>query len=398
MTQPPSTTELADIARELDAGDPLAHWRDEFVIDDPDLAYLDGNSLGMTPRRTVHRLHEVVNDEWAGGLITSWEHWLDLPLVVGDELAPLIGAGPGEVVVHDSTSVNLYQLLHIAVGVVTDCAAVVVSAGEFPTDRYLVDAVAEAHKLGISHDIDAAIAGQLGPVVMVLSLVDYRSAEVADMAAITASIRAHGGHVIWDLSHAVGVLDVDLHRCQADFAVGCTYKFLNGGPGAPGFSYMSQALLDATRNGPQQPIPGWFAQADQFRMDEPRRARHDIGRLLIGTPNILSLTGTRCGVELTAMAGIGAIAAKARSITDFAITAADAYGLDVASPRDSDRRGGHVSIRHREAERLTAALFAEHQVLADYRDPDLIRLGCSPLTTRYVDVVRAVGAISDLAG
>ncbi|MGA0971288.1 MAG: aminotransferase class V-fold PLP-dependent enzyme [Ilumatobacteraceae bacterium] len=388
--------DLLDHARQLDTADPLAHWRDEFVIDDPDLAYLDGNSLGMTPRRTVHRLHEVVNDEWAGGLISSWGHWLDLPMVIGDELAPLIGAVAGEVVVHDSTSVNLYQLLHIAVAVVEGCTTIVVPTGEFPTDRYLVDAVAETHNLKVSHAVDDAIAGRLGPVVVVMSLVDYRSAEVADMAAITAAVQNAGGTVIWDLSHAVGVLEVNLNHCNVDFAVGCTYKFLNGGPGAPGFSYMSTRALDATRNGPQQPIPGWFAQADQFRMDEPRRPRDDIGRLLIGTPGILGLTATRCGVELTATAGISAIAAKARAITDFVIEIADAHGLDVASPRDAQRRGGHVSIRHASAEQITADLAAAHSVLADYRDPDLIRLGCSPLTTRYVDVARAVNAIAAL--
>jgi len=220
-------------AVELDTEDPLARWRDEFVIDDPDLAYLDGNSLGMTPRRTIHRIHEVMATEWAEGLISSWEHWLDLPLHVGDELAPIIGAGPGEVVVHDSTSVNLYQLVRAAVDLAPDRHLIGVESGEFPSDRYIVEGVAEQTGRQVRHDLDDPDFPIGDCAVIVRSLVDYRTAEIADLAGFTARAKEHDTRVIWDLSHAVGVLDLDLPSAGVELAVGCTYKFLNGGLAHP---------------------------------------------------------------------------------------------------------------------------------------------------------------------
>jgi kynureninase len=233
-------------AEALDASDPLARWRDEFVVGDPTLVYLDGNSLGRAPRRTIERMRAVIEQEWAADLIRSWEHWVELPQRVGDELAPVIGALPGEVVVHDSTSVNLYQLVHAACALRPDRSVLAVDTGDFPSDRYVVDGVAEATGRRVRSTTD-----RLDDVaVVVRSAVDYRTAEAVDVAAETARIHAAGALVVWDLSHAAGVLKVDLRRAGVQLAVGCTYKFLNGGPGSPGFSYVASELVGQVR----QPI------------------------------------------------------------------------------------------------------------------------------------------------
>jgi kynureninase len=380
--------EAREEARALDAADPLAAWRDEFLITDPDVAYLDGNSLGMTPRRTIERVDALMCDEWAGGLIGSWEHWIDLPQRVGDTLAGIIGAQAGEVVVHDSVTINLYQLVHAALALRPDRHVIAVAAGEFPTDRYVVDSVVRSSgcevRNGFERLDDVAVA--------VRSLVDYRTAEVADLAAETARARADGALVIWDLSHAAGVLDVDLHGAGAELAVGCTYKYLNGGPGSPGFSYVASDLIGQI----DQPIWGWFSQVDQFAMGPDYVARSDAGRLLIGTPGIIGLTAARVGIELTAEAGIAAVAAKARALTTYGLHRCEALGLESPSPTDPTRRGGHFSVRHPDAASLTRTLAADHGVIADFREPDLIRLGCSPLTTRFTDVYDGTHAIAQL--
>lgn len=385
---------LAEAAA-VDAADPLAHWRDRFVIPDPDLAYLDGNSLGMLPRDTVDRLHEVLTDEWADGLIRSWEHWLDLPRRVGDDLAPLLGATDGEVVVHDSTTINLHQLLHAAIALTPGCRDVVVDPGEFPTDRYVVAAVAEQHRLEVRTPPAGATLDDLdidGPTVIVRSLVDYRSGRRADLSGFTARARAVGALVIWDLSHAVGAIEIDLPAADVDLAVGCTYKYLNGGPGAPGFAYVRTGLVERI----EQPIRGWFGQADQFDMDAPWTPRPDIARLVVGTPGILGLVAARCGIELVAAAGMPAIAAKGASLTRFALDACDRLGLTSDTPREPGERGAHIAVRHPDAEGITRRLAAEHAVIADHRRPDIVRLGCSALTTRHSDVARAVTAIAAL--
>jgi kynureninase len=369
-------------------GDPLAGWRDEFLIPDPRVVYLDGNSLGMTPRRTLERVEALMRDEWAGGLIGSWDHWLDLPQRVGDTLAEIIGAGPGEVVVHDSVTINLYQLVHAALALRPDRRVIAVAAGEFPTDRYVVDSIARSTGYEVRDGFD-----RLDDVaVAVRSLVDYRSAEVADLVGETARAEAAGALLIWDLSHAAGVLDVDLHGAGAQLAVGCTYKYLNGGPGSPGFSYVASDLIERI----DQPIWGWFSQVDQFAMGPDYVPRPDVGRLLIGTPGIIGLTAARSGIELTAEAGIAAIEAKARALTAYGIGRCEALGLDCPSPADAARRGGHFSVRQPRAASITRSLAADHGVVTDFREPDLIRLGCSPLTTRFTDVYDGTRAIARL--
>ena len=378
-------------AQELDAVDPLARWRDEFVIPDPELIYLDGNSLGRTPKRTVEALHRVI-DEWAGDLISSWwEHdWLNLALTVGDELAPLLGAGPGEVVVHESTTVGIFQQVNVALDLTGDLGrrkVVAVADGDFPTDRYVVEGIARRRDVEVRHRLDDLD----GVDVVLRSLVDYRTAEMTDLPRETARARHEGAVTVWDLSHAVGVLELDLPGAGVDLAVGCTYKFLNGGPGAPAFVYVSKRIHDRAT----QPIWGWFAQNEQFDMERSFDPRPGIGSMLNGTPPVLGLTAAREGIRLSVEAGIGAIAEKARLLTGFGIDLADQFGLENVTPRDASRRGGHVAIRHTDAGRLHDELTAR-KVIVDRRDPDILRFGMSPLTTRYVDVFDAFTALADL--
>jgi kynureninase len=388
---------MTDSTREralaLDAIDPLAAWRDQFDLTAPglagrDLIYLDGNSLGRTPLRTIERIDTVVRGEWARDLIRSWDHWLDLPQRVGDRLAPLIGAADGEVAVHDSTSVNLYQLVHGALAMRPDRAVIAIDAHDFPSDRYIVDGIAAATGRTVRHGFD-----RLDDVaVVVRSMVDYRTAEVVDIATETARATAAGALVIWDLSHAAGVLAVDLHGAGAQLAVGCTYKFLNGGPGAPAFTYVAHELQSLIT----QPIWGWFSQRDQFAMGPEYQPRPDIGRMLIGTPSILALAAADAGISVSSDAGIDAIAAKATALTGFGIDLCDQWGLSTCTPREASRRGGHISVVHPQARQLCRRLIDECGVIPDFREPDIVRLGMSPLTTRFVDVHDGIEHIARL--
>lgn len=379
------------VARQLDFEDPLARWRDEFVIADPELIYLDGNSLGRTPKRTVEALHRVV-DEWSGDLISSWwDHdWLNLALTVGDELAPLLGAGSGEVAVHESTTVAIFQQVNVALDLVGDAGrtmVVAVADDDFPTDRYVVEGIARLRDVEVRRGLDDLD----GVDVVLRSLVDYRTAELADLAGETERGHEAGATTVWDLSHAAGVLALDLPGSGVDLAVGCTYKFLNGGPGAPAFVYVSTRLHDRVT----QPIWGWFAQNDQFAMERSFDPRPGVGRLLNGTPPVLGLTAAREGIRLSAEAGIDLIAEKARQLTGLGIDLADQFGLPTVTPRDPARRGGHVAIRRTDARRLHDEL-TTRKVIIDRRDPDILRFGLSPLTTRYVDVFDAFTILADL--
>ena len=383
-----SADALLALAKELDGADPLARWRDEFHISDPELAYLDGNSLGMPPRRTFDRVATMMRDEWGGELINGWDHWLDMPQRVGDMLAPLIGARPGEVVLHDSVTVNVYQLVRAALLLRPERRAIAIDPGDFPTDRYVVEGIAAADGREVRAGFD-----RLDDVAVVLrSMIDYRTAEVVDIAAETARINDAGALVIWDLCHAAGVHPVGLRAAGAQLALGCTYKFLNGGPGSPAFAYVAAEVIDRIDN----PIRGWFSQHDQFAMDNAYRPRDDIGRLLLGTPSIIALTAAQCGIEVTAEAGIENVRAKSVALGRFGLECCDALGLGTSAPRDDARRGGHICVHESGARELTRRLFEECKVLADYRDPDVVRLGCSPLTTRFADVARATIAIADL--
>jgi len=378
-------------AEVLDRDDPLTGWRDEFVLPDPELIYLDGNSLGRTPKRTIGALRTVVEDHWAGDLITSWweNGWLDMPLTVGDELAPLLGAQPGEVAVHDSTTVCLFQLVNVALDL-TGGSVIAVADTEFPTDRYVTEGIARLRPgVTVRRDLDDLD----GADVVVRSLVDYRTAELHDLGAETERARAAGAVTVWDLSHAAGVVRVDLTGAGVELAAGCTYKFLNGGPGAPAFTYVRRAI----QNELVQPIWGWFGQRDQFAMDSPFDARPGVARLLNGTPGILGLVAARCGIAVSAEAGIANIADKAHAISNYAIDVAGELGLTCTTARPPISSGGHVSIIHPDAAALQERL-ATHKVIVDKRDPDVLRFGLSPLTTSFVDVHDGLAALAGMLG
>ncbi len=372
-------------AEALDATDPLARWRDEFVVADPDLVYLDGNSLGIPSRRAIEAVHAVLADGWATGLIRSWDDgWLDLSQRTGAVLAPLLGVDGDEVIVHDSTSVNLFQLVHAALALRPDRRVIAVDPADFPSDVYVVAGIAAR----TGHGVQAGFDRLNDVAVVVRSMVDYRTAEVVDLTGETARATAAGALVIWDLSHPVGVLQLDLHGAGVELAVGCTYKFLGSGPGGPAFSYVARALQATV----DQPIWGWFGRDDQFAMPPTYEPRSDIGRLLIGTPGIIGLVAAKAAIEVVAEAGIEAIQAKATALTGMALELCDQWGLDSPTPRDPARRGGHVSILHPEARRLVDDLMAVG-IVTDFREPDLVRLGCSPLTTRFTDVYDGVAGI-----
>ena len=380
-----------ETALELDAADPLASFRDAFVIPDPDLVYLDGNSLGRTPKATVDRLKTVVEQEWAGDLIHSWDHWLDLPRRVGDRMSAIIGSRPGEVALHDSTTLNLYQGVHIALGLRPDRRVIVVPADEFPTDRYVVEGIAADKGLtvrALTPDVDLNDVA-----VVVRSVIDYRTAERADVAEFTAHAHAHGALVLWDLSHTAGAIEFDVHTLGIELAVGCTYKFLNGGPGAPAFTFITAEL----QKNAHQPIHGWFAQKDQFEMERGFEPHDDIRRVLLGTPHVLSLVAAEEGIALSARAGMPAIAAKGRTLTAFALEVCDHFGLTTSTPRDVERRGCHVAVHVPDARRVLKEL-ADRKVVADMRPPDILRFGLSPLTTRFTDVWDGFCAVAELLG
>jgi kynureninase len=383
-------------AEELDAADPLARFRDRFVRADPSLIYLDGNSLGMLPEVTARRISEVVGQEWGAGLISSWAHWMDLPQQVGDLLGRhLLGAAPGQVVIADSTTVNLYKLAWAALDDRPGRHVIVTDDDNFPTDRYVLEGVAgqRGAQLRLIHtDMDDGVSEQaVGSAVgadtalVSLSHVAYRSGALADMAALTAVVHDAGALVLWDLCHSVGSVPVELDSSGADLAVGCSYKYLNAGPGAPAFLYVREGLQDRLR----QPVQGWFGQRDQFAMGPGYDPAPGIARFLSGSPNVIGTVAVEEGARLLGEAGIGALRAKGMLLTDYLITLADAWltplGCVLASPRDAGRRGSHVSLRHPEAWRISQALI-QAGVVGDYRTPDRLRLGPAPISTLFTDV------------
>jgi kynureninase len=389
---------MADLSREyapaLDAEDPLAPFRDAFVRADPELIYLDGNSLGRLPTASAERIARVVRDEWGGDLIRSWEHWVDLPRRVGDLIgSALLGAATGQVAVADSTTVNLYKLAVAALDARPDRTVIVTDDDNFPTDRYVFEGLAAQRglRLKVVHaDIDAgldldALRDAVGEDTALVSLshVAYRSGALLDMAAVNEIVHAAGALVLWDLCHSAGAVPVRLDATGTDLAIGCTYKYLNGGPGAPAFLYVRQELQEQLR----QPIWGWFGQRDQFAMGPSYDPVPGIDRFLVGTPAVLGIVAVEEGVRPLAEAGIERLRAKGMALTGYVIELAKAWlpELDLATPAAPERRGSHVSLRHPEAWRLTQALIAD-KVVPDYRTPDRLRLGPTPITTSFTEV------------
>jgi kynureninase len=389
-------TDRADAER-LDAADPLAPFRERFVIDDHETIYLDGNSLGRLPIATRERVKELTA-EWGSELVRGWHEWIDLPERTGDLLATgVLGARPGEVIVADSTTVNLFKLA----GAVLDThpGDIVTDAENFPTDRYVLDGLARLHDRELRvfeadpvdgprpDDVERACAG--GDVALVvLSHVAYRSGALADIERVNRA--AAPAPVLWDLSHSAGALPIELESRGVELAVGCTYKYLNAGPGAPSFLYVREELQADLRT----PIQGWFGQRDQFRMERAYDPAPGVRGFLAGTPTILALGAVEEGSKLVAEAGAERLRAKAAQLTELIVALHDErlaeLGFRLGSPRDPARRGAHVSLAHDEAWPICRALIERARVIPDFRGPDSIRLGVPPLYTRFIDVHETV--------
>ena len=426
-------------ARILDAADPLREYRARFDLPER-VIYLDGNSLGALPRATPERLTQVVRGEWGEGLIRSWNSadWITMPQRVGGKIAPLIGAGADEVIAADSTSVNLFKLIAAALQMRPGRKVILSEPGNFPTDLYMIagleaQGLAErrlAPRGGLAEALDGDVA------LLLLTHVHYKTGEVFDMAALTRVAHAAGVLVLWDLSHSAGAIPVELNRCEADFAVGCGYKYLNGGPGAPAFAYAARRHHAAL----SQPLTGWMGHAAPFAFSDDYAPAPGVGRLLTGTPPILGLAALECGVDLIAEIGIERLAEKSRKLSQFfrrcladlissplageeggasapegegtaapaAADAADpspnplpqgerALGCDpltLASPADPAQRGSQLSFRHPEAYAICQALIARG-VIGDFRDPDILRIGFAPAYVCFEDVAEATRHLTE---
>ncbi len=394
-------------ASKLDAADPLARFRSRFVAaDDPAVvAYLDGNSLGRPLAVTAGRLASFVDGAWGRGLIRSWDAaWMAEPVTVGDRLGEVaLGAAPGQVIVADSTTVLLYKLIRAGLSVRGDRDEVIIDRGNFPTDRFVVDGIAAEFGLTVRYlsaphasgvrpqDVTAVLSERTALVV--LSHIAYRSGFIADMAAITRAAHDAGALMLWDLCHSVGALPVELDACDVDLAAGCTYKYLNGGPGSPAFGYVSARLQEQLR----QPIWGWMGASDPFAMGPQYEPAQGIRKFISGTPPVLAMQPLKDMLELIAEAGLDEVRRKSVALTEQAIALADELlvplGATVASPRDPAERGSHVTVDHPLFAEVTAALW-EQGVIPDFRPPDGIRIGLSPLSTSFAELERGVEAIA----
>jgi kynureninase len=396
-------------AESLDAADELAPFRDRFIRPDHELIYLDGNSLGPLPFRTQARIAEVIDQDWGVGLVRSWDSWIELPRQAGEMVGEhLVGAAPGQVIVCDSVTVNLYKLAWAALDAQAGQGrnVIITDDDNFPTDRYVLEGVAAQRgaELRLIHtDMDEGVSAQavseaLDERVALVSLshVAYRSGALADMPGLTERIHDAGAFALWDLCHSVGAVPVELDASGADLAIGCTYKYVNAGPGAPAFLYVRGELQERLR----QPIWGWFSQRDQFGMGPSYDPAAGIDQFLTGTPNIVGAVAVEEGARLLGEAGIARLRAKGIALTSYLIALADEWlaplGFALASPRADERRGAHVSLRHDDAWQISQALIRE-KVVGDYRTPDRVRLGPAPITTRFIDVWDALDKLRRIA-
>jgi kynureninase len=393
-------------AEELDAADPLADFRGRFVMDES-LIYLDGNSLGPLPIATQARIADVVAQEWGVGLVRSWGRWIELPRQAGDAVGRhLLGAAPGQVAVCDSTTINLYKLACSALDAQDGRTVIVTDDDNFPTDRYVLEGIAAQRgcELRMIHtDIDEGISADAvraaiddRTALVSLSHVAYRSGALADMARLTEIVHEAGALALWDLCHSAGAVPVELDASGADLAVGCTYKYLNAGPGAPAFLYVRGELQDRLR----QPVWGWFGQRHQFAMGAGYDPAPGIDAFLTGTPQIIGTVAVQEGAALLGEAGMQRLRAKGVALTRYLIGLADEWlaplGFSLASPRDDARRGAHVTLHHDDAWQISQALI-QAGVIGDYRTPDRLRLGPVPISTRFADVWDALDRLRDIA-
>ena len=387
---------MLDRARQLDAADPLAIYRDRFDVP-AGVIYLDGNSLGVLPKATPERLAQVVRGEWGEGLIRSWNSadWINLPARVGAKIAPLIGAAPHEVIAADSTSVNLFKLIAAALRMHPGRKVILSEPGNFPTDLYMIAGL-ERQGLAIRRlaERDAMADALDGDVaLLMLTHVHYKSGAIFDMAALTARAQEAGALVLWDLSHSGGALPVHLNACNADFAVGCGYKYLNGGPGAPAFAFVAQRHHAAL----EQPLTGWMGHASPFAFSDDYAAAPGIEKMLCGTPPILGLSALEVGVDLIAEIGVDRLYAKSQKLSEFFRQCLRELGvaLDLVSPADPAQRGSQLSFRHPEAYAVCQALIARG-VIGDFRAPDILRLGFAPAYLRFEDMAQAARHLAEV--
>ena len=383
---------------ERDRADPLSAARARFVLPSG-VIYLDGNSLGATPKGVAERVTKTIEQEWGTGLIRSWNEagWYESPGRIGAKLAPLLGAAPHQVTVTDTISVNLFKLLVAAARMRPGRKTIVAERGNFPSDNHIVESVARMMGLTPRFVPAAEIAAAIDDdtAVVELSHVNYRTAEIQDMAAVTAAAHAKGALIVWDLAHSSGAVELRLDRDRADFAVGCGYKFLNGGPGAPSHVYVAERHLSAL----DQPLTGWFAHAAPFAFSDEFKRADGIRAMLCSTPQMLSMTAFEAALDAFDGIGLADVQQKGRALGDLMIALADerlsSLGVGIASLRDGARRGNHVSLTHPEGYRVMQALIARG-VIGDFRAPDVMRFGFGPLYVRYVDVFDAVVALEEI--
>ena len=405
IPDPATNSDLSrDYALASDATDPLAECRDMFALPD-DVIYLDGNSLGPLPKGVAARIASSVDEEWGNGLIRSWNAagWADMPRTTGAKLARLIGAQDDSVVIADSTSVNLFKVLSAALAHRPDRQVIVTETRNFPTDNYIAEGVirqcGDRHRLlhvDDAADIPAALDNSVA--VLMLTHVNYRTGAMHDMKALTRAAHDAGALVIWDLAHSAGAMPVDLSGCDVDFAVGCGYKYLNGGPGAPAFLYVAPRLFGHL----EQPLSGWFAHKDPFAFTPHYAAASDIDQFTCGTPPMLSLIALDSALDVWDQVDLAMLRTKSKALTDYFITLVEArcdgHGLELVSPRDSEKRGSQVSFSHQSGGyAMISALIAEG-VIGDFRAPDILRFGFTPLYTRYIDVWDAVDRFAAILG
>ncbi|OYU04556.1 MAG: kynureninase [Pseudomonas sp. PGPPP1] len=389
----------------LDAQDPLAPLRQQFALPDG-VIYLDGNSLGARPVASLARAQQVIAEEWGNGLIRSWNSagWADLSQRLGNRLAPLIGARDGEVVITDTTSINLFKVLSAALSVQRlrqpNRKVIVSEASNFPTDLYIAEGLTELLQQGYSlrlvnspDELPQAIDQDVA--VVMLTHVNYKTGYMYDMQALTALSHECGALSIWDLAHSAGAVPIDLHQAEADYAIGCTYKYLNGGPGSQAFVWVNPQLVDVVR----QPLSGWFGHTRQFAMESAYAPSAGIARYLCGTQPITSLAMVECGLEIFAQTDMASLRSKSLALTDLFIALVEercaAHGLELITPREHAKRGSHVSFEHSEGYAVIQALIARG-VIGDYREPRIMRFGFTPLYTSFTEVFDAVEILGEI--
>ncbi len=388
-------------AKTLDATDPLAHCRERFILPDG-VIYLDGNSLGALPKGVNERLHRAINEEWGVGLIRSWNDadWYPAPQRVGAKIAGLIGAKPREVISCDSTTVNLFKVLCAALEAQPERDIIICEEGNFPTDAYITERTAKLYNKRVvlaNQDNIEAIIAEAGDKLCVVALthVHYKTGRMYDVQNVTALAHKYGGRVIWDLAHTGGVIAVQLHDWHVDYAVGCGYKYLNGGPGAPAYVYVREDLIASL----DQPLAGWHGHAAPFSFEQGYRAHPTIDRLLVGTASQLSLIALEAALAAYDGVDMNAVRAKSQSLTSFFIERFDAqlahFGFGLATPRDASKRGSQVSFTHPDGYAIMQAVIARG-VIGDFRAPNILRFGFAPLYLTHQDVANAIATIADV--